>query len=62
LIPVGDFHALEARLRRLLGDEELRRRMGDSGYVRAHGELNEANYVKEFVRMVEAAVEGERAT
>jgi glycosyltransferase involved in cell wall biosynthesis len=56
LIPVGDFQALAAALRRLLTDDGLRRRMGDSGYARAHGELDEVSYVREFVRMVEAAV------
>ena len=53
LFPVGDSRALGARLRQLLGDDQLRRRMGESGYVRAHGKLNEETYVKEFARMIE---------
>jgi glycosyltransferase involved in cell wall biosynthesis len=61
LIPVGDFQALAVALRSLLTDDQLRRRMGDSGYARAHGELDEVSYVREFVRMVEAAVEGRKA-
>jgi glycosyltransferase involved in cell wall biosynthesis len=56
LVPVGDSDALGARLRRLLEDPELRRRMGDSGYVRAHSELDEKTYVREFAGMVQAAV------
>jgi len=56
LVPVGDHRALGVRLRQLLEDEDLRRRMGESGYNRAHGELNEDTYVAEFARMVEAAV------
>lgn len=60
LIPVGDDRELGARLRQLLGDAELRRRMGESGYQRAHGELNEATYVRAFEAMVEAAM-GDKA-
>jgi glycosyltransferase involved in cell wall biosynthesis len=60
LIPVGDHHALAVRLRELLSDEPLRQRMGDAGYVRAHGELDETTYVREFTRMVEATIGTER--
>jgi glycosyltransferase involved in cell wall biosynthesis len=56
LIPIGDHHALAARLRQLLSDEPLRRRMGEAGYVRAHSELNEKAYVREFARMIEATI------
>lgn len=49
---------LETRLRELLADPELRRRMGDQGYRRAHSELTEAVYVQRFAEMVEAAVQG----
>ena len=56
LITIGDHRALAARLRQLLSDEPLRRRMGDAGYVRAHNELNEQAYVQEFARMVEATI------
>jgi glycosyltransferase involved in cell wall biosynthesis len=56
LFPVGDDQELEGILRQLLADESLRRRMGESGYARAHGELNEKFYVHEFARMVEAAI------
>jgi len=58
LVPVGDYRALSVRLRQLLEDRELRHRMGDAGYARAHGELNENTYVAEFTRMVENAVGG----
>jgi glycosyltransferase involved in cell wall biosynthesis len=56
LFPVGDSRALELRLRQLLEDPRLRLRMGERGYARAHGELNEENYVREFLGMVEAAL------
>lgn len=56
LIPIGDHHALAVRLRQLLSDEPLRRRMGEAGYVRAHSELNEKAYVREFARMIEATI------
>jgi len=58
LIPPGDHRALGVRLRQLLLDGGLRRRMGESGYERAHSELNEDSYVREFARMVEATVAG----
>jgi glycosyltransferase involved in cell wall biosynthesis len=58
LVPVGDARTLAAQLRKLLGDSELRRRMGDCGFQRAHGELNEKIYVEQFAGMVKAAVEG----
>jgi glycosyltransferase involved in cell wall biosynthesis len=56
LFPAGDSKALEMRLRELLADSELRRRLGDRGYERAHGELNERIYVEEFSRMVNDTV------
>jgi glycosyltransferase involved in cell wall biosynthesis len=52
----GDSRTLEKRLRELLADSELRRRMGDNGYKRAHEALSEKVYVEQFTRMVEAAV------
>jgi glycosyltransferase involved in cell wall biosynthesis len=58
LFPSENATALAARLRQLLEDPALRRRMGESGYARAHGELNEETYVREFARMVAAAVAG----
>jgi glycosyltransferase involved in cell wall biosynthesis len=59
VVPGGDPAALEQRLRKLLSDPELRRQMGDKGYVRAHTELSEKVYVEHFTRMVEATVRGE---
>lgn len=58
VFPAGNSQALEVRLRQLLEDGPLRRRMGESGYARAHGELNEENYVKAFARMIQAVMEG----
>jgi glycosyltransferase involved in cell wall biosynthesis len=60
LFPSGDSKALGARLRTLLGDAALRKRMGESGYARAHGELNEEVYVRQFALMVEAAVHAKK--
>ena len=59
VFPSGDIPALEARLRRLLSDPELRRRMGQRGFERARDQLNEKVYVEEFAKMVEAAVREE---
>ena len=56
LIPIGDHHALALRLRQLLSDEPLRRRMGEAGYIRAHNELNEQAYVREFSKMIRATI------
>jgi glycosyltransferase involved in cell wall biosynthesis len=56
LVPVGDHQMLSIRLRQLLDDEQLRRKMGESGYVRAHRELNEETYAREFAGMIKAAV------
>jgi glycosyltransferase involved in cell wall biosynthesis len=56
LVPVGDHRALGVRLRQLLEDTGLRQRMGEAGYARAHGELNENTYVADFARMGEDAI------
>jgi glycosyltransferase involved in cell wall biosynthesis len=61
LFPVGDSHALGARLRQLLEDSDLRRCMGESGYLRAHAELDEKAYVRKFAAMVDATVNGPKA-
>ncbi len=60
LFPSGDAEALRVQLRKLLEDASLRRRMGDSGYRRAHAELNEQRYVDGFTRMIRATIEGRR--
>jgi len=56
IVPVGDWQALSARLRDLLNDPDLRRRMGDRGYEIAHRELDEASYVRNFTRMIRATL------
>lgn len=58
LVPGGDPKGLEARLRQLLLDSDLRHRMGAKGYEIAHAELDERVYVQRFTEMVEAAVRG----
>jgi glycosyltransferase involved in cell wall biosynthesis len=57
IVPVGNAPALADRLRRLFTDNDMRHRMGARGYARAHEELNETVYVREFVRMVEATMQ-----
>jgi glycosyltransferase involved in cell wall biosynthesis len=56
VVPDGNPKQLEARMRELLGDSELRKRMGAKGYELAHAELNEEVYVRRFTQMVEATL------
>ncbi|MGB7762711.1 MAG: glycosyltransferase family 4 protein [Bryobacteraceae bacterium] len=58
VVPGGNVRELEARLRELLADPELRRRMGAKGYELAHTQLTERVYVERFVAMVAATVRG----
>jgi glycosyltransferase involved in cell wall biosynthesis len=58
VFPSGDVDALEARLRELLQDPGLRKRMGENGYRRAFSELTEKVWVRQFAKMVEATVRG----
>ncbi|HEY2842200.1 MAG TPA: glycosyltransferase family 4 protein [Bryobacteraceae bacterium] len=58
VVPGGNPQMLEARLRALLADPQMRKRMGDASYERAHRELNEKVYVQQFTRMVDAALKG----
>jgi glycosyltransferase involved in cell wall biosynthesis len=57
-VPAGDAAALEARLRELLSDGDLRRRMGARSYEMARAEFCEAAYWDRFTRMVAAEVNG----
>jgi glycosyltransferase involved in cell wall biosynthesis len=56
LFPCGDDQALEQRLRTLMQDPALRKKLGDKGYARAHSELSEASYVERFADMVRDTV------
>ena len=58
MVPAGDARALETKLRELLADEHLRRKMGDKGYEMAHAHLTEQVYVHQFTRMVELTLRG----
>lgn len=58
VVPGENTGELEQRIRELLADRELRRRLGSSGYELAHAQLNEQVYVQRFTEMVEAAVRG----
>jgi glycosyltransferase involved in cell wall biosynthesis len=53
VVPVGDVAVLEARLRQLLSDPELRARMGARGRERAQNNFSEKAYVEGFARAVE---------
>jgi glycosyltransferase involved in cell wall biosynthesis len=59
VVPGDDIAELERRLRQLLGDPELRRRLGANGYAFAHAELNEQVYVEQFTEMIRATVLGD---
>jgi len=56
IVPGDDTAALERRLRELLSDPELRRRLGERGYRYAHDHLTERVYVEQFTEMVRAVV------
>ena len=56
VVPGGNVPELEERLRLLLADPELRRRMGANGYELAHTQLTEQVYVEKFTEMVAATV------
>jgi glycosyltransferase involved in cell wall biosynthesis len=58
VVPGGNVRELEARIRELLADPELRRRMGANGYELAHTQLTEQVYVERFTAMVAATVRG----
>ena len=59
LVPDGDVPALERRLRELLSDAALRRRMGQRGYEIAQACLTEKTYVERFIRMIRDTVNRE---
>ena len=58
IVPNGNVAELESRMRQLLADPELRRRLGCNGYAFAHALLTEKVYVEKFTAMVDAAVRG----
>jgi glycosyltransferase involved in cell wall biosynthesis len=58
VVPGGNVPELAQRLRQLLADPDLRRRLGENGYKLAHTELTEEVYVKKFTAMIAAAVRG----
>jgi len=58
VVPGGNVRELEERIRELLSDPELRRRLGANGYQLAHTQLTEQVYVERFTAMVAAAVGG----
>jgi len=59
VVPGGNVPELEARIRELLRDPELRRRMGAIGYDFAHTQLTERVYVEKFAAMVAGTVRGD---
>ena len=58
VFPSGDAEALEQHLRTLLGDPELRSRMGARGREIAASEFTEKRYAEEFTVMVQATLQG----
>jgi glycosyltransferase involved in cell wall biosynthesis len=59
VVPVGDVSALDARLRQLLSDSELRMRMGARGRELAHTNFSEKAYVEQFTQAVTEVVKGD---
>lgn len=59
VVPGGNVPELEERLRELLADPEMRRRLGANGYQLAHTQLTERVYVEKFTAMVAATVRGD---
>lgn len=60
VFPSGDVNELTRCLRQLLGDAELRKRLGIKGYELAHTQYTERVYVDQFVQMVRSTVLGGR--
>lgn len=58
LVPVGSVEMLEQRLRQLLSDPKLRRKMGASAYEMARTECSEQMFVHQFTRMIIETVGG----
>ena len=58
VVPGDDTSVLEKRLRQLLSDPELRRRLGANAREFAHSQLSEKVYVEKFTEMVRATVQG----
>lgn len=56
VVPAGDINALQERLRTLLGNPDLRRRMGEMSYDRSKKEFSEKVYVQRFAQMVNETV------
>ncbi|HLG95872.1 MAG TPA: glycosyltransferase family 4 protein [Bryobacteraceae bacterium] len=56
LVPVGNVDMLELRLRQLLSDPELRRRIGSSAYETARKLYSEPMYVRQFSQMIRETV------
>jgi glycosyltransferase involved in cell wall biosynthesis len=58
VVPGDDVAELEKRLRQVLSDPELRRRLGANGYAFAHTQLSEQVYVECFTEMIRTTVRG----
>jgi len=56
LVPAGDPSALRAALERLLGDPELRRRLGEAGRARAREELSWERFARLTLKAYETAL------
>jgi glycosyltransferase involved in cell wall biosynthesis len=60
VFPSGNVPELSRCLRQLLGDAELRKRLGSNGYQLAHTRFTEQVYVDQFAQMVQSTVRGGR--
>jgi glycosyltransferase involved in cell wall biosynthesis len=56
LVPAGDPSAPRAALERLLGDPELRRRLGEAGRARAREELSWERFARLTLKVYETAL------
>jgi glycosyltransferase involved in cell wall biosynthesis len=60
IVPGDDVGELEKRLRQVLSDPELRRRLGANAYEFAHAQLSERVYVERFTEMIRATVQDDK--
>ena len=55
LVPPGDEAGIAAAITKLLGDDELRKRLGDAARVRAHERFDARKTTADLIRVIAAA-------